>query len=201
MLTNNVKPPNEADPSAASPETKRRLTRSLLTGLEKWERMFCETCMIVLTITEAAALITSSLFWLFMRANPSAGPGSPALPETQSLESMAIMLFGELVVTDGAVAYATNKFTNRYVVNLASAWTEFREERKYLLWYLVILMSFYSVTVVLNLPTNMCFTSPITNEMNWALTSCPGSQSQLNINEFARVSAPYETEWLEATTN
>ncbi|GMI07696.1 hypothetical protein TrVE_jg4977 [Triparma verrucosa] len=174
---------------------KRRLTRSLLTGLERWERIFCETCMIMLTIIEASSLLSSSLFWLLLKANPNKA-GSPAIPEAQTITSLGIMLFGELIVTDGAIAYASNKFQGRYVVNIASAWTELIADRANLIWYLVGLSSLITVWVTLNLPTNMCFTSPISDEENWAITSCP--QWPVDIGQMARVSASYQNLWLEA---
>ena len=182
-------------PANNPPIMKRRLTRSLLTGLEKWERVFCETCMLMLTITEATGLLTSSFFWLLMKANPNEA-GSPAIPDAQTMTSLGIMLFGEIIVTDGAIAYASNKFQGRYVVNLASAWTELTEDGANIIWFLVALVSLMSAFVILNLPTNMCFTSLVLDEENWTLTACPGVP--MDIGEMTRVSASYQPAWLES---
>ena len=58
------------------------LTRGSLTGVDSWRRSFCETAMIMLTISEASGLLVSSAFWLLMEANPSE-PGSSKIPVAQ----------------------------------------------------------------------------------------------------------------------
>ena len=87
--------------------------------------------MTMLTITEAASLLISSSFWPVMNANPQE-PGSPSIPVSQTLKSLAIMLVGELVVTDGVVAYISNKSKKRYVVNLAVGWLDLSATRIHL---------------------------------------------------------------------
>ena len=153
---------------------------------------FCETAMIMITIGEAAGLLASSFFWLLMGANPSE-PGSPKIPITQTLKTLAIMLIGELVVTDGIIAYVSNKFQKRFIVDLAAAWHDLRTNRKRLIWAFVAVISLTTLPVVVNLPTNMCYTSPAADEANWALTSCPDAPK--NVTEMTRVSPRYQAEW------
>ncbi|GMH72124.1 hypothetical protein TrRE_jg12783 [Triparma retinervis] len=166
-------------------------SRNSLRGTEYNLRRFCETCMIVLTISEAAALIVSSTFWLVMNANPGE-PGSEGIPIEQTLLNFGVMLFGELVLTDGIVAYASHKFKNRYCVNLAVAWRACAERRKYLLVGAMVMYWCFSLVTVQNIPTHMCYTSPANDESNFALTSCP---KPVNITEMTRVSAQYQDEW------
>ena len=85
--------------------------------------------MFMLTITEASGLLSSSIFWLLMSANPNE-PGSPSIPARQTITNLFIMLFGEFVITDGAIAYASHKFRGRYIVDLAVEWEETRAKRK-----------------------------------------------------------------------
>ena len=148
--------------------------------------------MIMITISEAAGLLASSAFWLLMDANPSE-PGSPKIPVAQTLKTLAIMLVGELVVTDGIIAYVSNKFKKRYIVDLAAAWHDLVTNRKKLIWAFVAIVSMVIIPVAINLPTNMCFTSLADNEANFALTSCPAVPK--NITEMSRVSLGYQEEW------
>ena len=168
------------------------LTRRSLTGVDSWQRSFCETVMIMITIAEAAGLLASSFFWLVMDANPSE-PGSPKIPTAQILKTLAIMLVGELVVTDGIIAYVSNKFKKRYIVDLAAAWQDLRTNRKKLIWTFVAIVSMMSIPVINTLPGNMCYTSPVDDEANWAVTSCPDVPK--NITEMSRVSLEYQAEW------
>ena len=108
-------------------------------------------------------------------------------------EALAIMVIGELVVTDGIVAYVSNKFKTRFFVDLAAAWRDLRSKRKGLLWVIVALMSLSSSSTIANLPTNMCYTSPMEHEANWALTSCP--MPKTNVTDMQRVSLLYQEEW------
>ena len=154
---------------------------------QKWKIQFCETTMHLLLLSEALALLVSSYFWLLMKSNP-AEPGSPAIPVSQTLTNMGIMIFGELVVTDGIIGYASHKF-ERYHVDLPLSWNDFKTSRCRRLLYFMIIMSMYASCVVLNLPINMCYTSPADDELNWALTSCPAFPK--NITEMSRVREVY----------
>jgi len=153
----------------------------------QWKIQFCETTMHLLMLSEALALLVSSYFWLLMKSNP-AEPGSPAIPVSQTLTNMGIMIFGELVVTDGIIGYASHKF-ERYQVDLPLSWNDFKTSRRHRLLYFTVIMSMYASCVVLNLPINMCYTSPADDELNWALTSCPAIPK--NITEMSRVGEVY----------
>ena len=79
------------------------------------------------------------------------------------------------------------------VVDLASAWKDLRTNRKHLLWLLTLLVSLLGYLVIFVIPRNLCYTSNLHDEANWALTSCPDFPK--NITEMARVSAEYQLEW------
>ena len=180
------------DSQVASEEAlSNQPTRNSLKGTDYSLRRFCESCMIILTITEAMSLLVSSTFWLLMNANPG-NPGSAAIPVSQTLFNFGVMAFGEFIVTDGAIAYVSNKFKKRYCVDLGVAWKEFLDKRRSaLMTGLVMCWCFCSVPV-LNFPTHMCYTSPANDESNFALTSCP---KPVNITEMTRVSSQYQDEW------
>ena len=184
--------PDDASSNGDATQVQKRITRRSLRGQASLQRSFCETCMFMLTISEATSLLVSSLFWLLMDANPNV-PGSPKIPVSQTLKTLVIMLIGELFVTDGIVAYVSNKFEDRYVVDLASAWKDLRTNRKHLLWLLTLLVSLLGYLVIFVIPRNLCYTSNLHDEANWALTSCPDFPK--NITEMARVSAEYQLEW------
>mmetsp|Transcript_1292 Transcript_1292/g.2880 ORF Transcript_1292/g.2880 Transcript_1292/m.2880 type:complete len:257 (-) Transcript_1292:41-811(-) len=171
-------------------------TRGSLKGADSLLRSFCETAMIMITLSEAAGLLVSSAFWLVMDANPSE-PGSPKIPTVQILRTLAIMLIGELVITDGIIAYVSNKSKKRYVVDLAAAWHDLVTNRKKLLLAFVAIISMASITILIGLPINMCYTSLADDEANFALTSCPDVPR--NITEMSRVSLGYQEEWEKYT--
>ena len=143
--------------------------------------------MHLLMLSEALSSLASSYFWLLMKSNPAA-PGSAAIPVSQTLTNMGIMIFGELVVTDGIIGYASHKF-QRYPVDLPLSWSDFKTSRRHRLKYFTVIMSMYASTVVITMPTNMCYTSPAEDELNWALTSCPAFPK--NITEMSRVGEVY----------
>ena len=166
--------------------------RSRINEREACRRTFCEMSMVMISITEAAGLLNSSIFWLLMSANPNE-PGSPPVPVRQTLINLAIMLFGELIVTDGAIAYVSHTFRDRYVLNLAASWEQIRSKQQRLLWVLVALTSMVATFVLIDFPQYLCFTSPIEDESTWALTSCP--EIPRNISDVGRVSMQYQEHW------
>ena len=140
-------------------------------------------------LSEASALLCSSSFWLLMDANPSE-PGSPMIPASQTLKTLAIMLAGELVVTDSAVAYASNKFKKRYIVDVAAAWNDIWTKRR-LLWSFVATMTLTATCITTKLPLNMRYTSRADDEPNLALTSCPTPPT--NVTQITRVKSAQGT--------
>lgn len=71
-----------------------------------YRRKYCSSVMIMIGISEAASIVTSSSFWLITNINPGAPPGSSRLPQSQIVINLFIMLFGEVVLTDFLVAWA-----------------------------------------------------------------------------------------------
>ena len=97
------------------------------------------------------------------------------------------MLFGELIIIDGVIAFALNMSKERCIVDLAAACQDLKMDREVLVRVLCCMMSFTSVMIIANLPLKMCYNSPVDDELNWALTSCPDMPK--NITEMSRVSA------------
>ena len=67
--------PEEGECDGDSPMPRQTSSTSL-------QHVFCSTAMVMLTVTEATALLSSSYFWLLMSASPRP-PGSPAIPVSQ----------------------------------------------------------------------------------------------------------------------
>ncbi|GMH62375.1 hypothetical protein TrRE_jg9727 [Triparma retinervis] len=148
--------------------------------------------MIMSTITEASGLIIGSLFWIGCNANPSnAGAGGPQV--SQALINLCIMLFGELVLSDTIIAYLSHKFESRYVISIAHEWEGFRETQRRAIVGLVLIVTIISSSMILIIPPNLCLTSLMSAEEDWALTACPDITR--NITNLLRVDAMFLTEW------
>jgi hypothetical protein len=119
--------------------------------------------MISLTITEASALVVSSSSWLATNVNPST-PGSSAIPIEQGTAGLFNMLVGELVVTDGLIAFLSHRFEKRYLYSIALEWAELIKKKKSYIWLLVVIANLMSVAVLLQIPMALCLTSKMSNE-------------------------------------
>ena len=154
----------------------------------------CATFVIVNTITEASGLVVASLFWIGCNANPStAGGGS--IDMSQALTNFVIMLFGELVLSDSAVAYISHKFASRYMISIAHEWEGFRETQRSAILGLIIIVSLISSSLILSIPNKLCLTSDMSAEEDWALTACPVLNRKLrNVTNLLRVDDMFLTE-------
>jgi len=146
-------------------------------------------------ISEATALVVSTCFWLLMHANPSL-PGSAAISTSQTLLNAVIMLIGEVVVTDGIIAFLSNKLKSRFRVDLAAAWAHMKAEKKVLLLAITATVGFTSLTALAPVGTTLCFTSRAETEADWVMTGCPES-GRRDIAIFARVGEKWQELWLE----
>ncbi|GMH65263.1 hypothetical protein TrRE_jg4853 [Triparma retinervis] len=133
---------------------------------------FCATVMIMTTITEASGLVVGSLFWICCNANPSSS-GGESLDVSQAMLNFVIMLFGELVLSDSVVAYLSHKFESRYVISIAHEWEEFRQRQGKAIMGIIVIISFISSTAIMQIPNQLCLTSHMSHEEDWALTQCP----------------------------
>jgi len=153
-------------------------------------RKFCASAVIMMSIGEACSILASCGYYLLINVNPSL-PGSERIPRSQTLTSLAIMLVGELIVTDGIVSWMSNKRA-MYKIDLSKEW-EGMKEKKVVLIAIVLLTSFLSVLALVSTTKNFCFTSGLEDKEKWVLTSCPGYP---NITDVARDGVGEK--WLEA---
>lgn len=145
-------------------------TKSFTTKKKIHQRsVFCATAMIMNTITEASGLVVGSLFWICCKANPSTSDGR-SLNLSQALSNFAIMLFGELILSDFIVAYTSHFFSSRYIISIANEWEHFRETQNFTKNSFIVIMSLISSAVILQIPMNLCVTG---STKEWALTQCP----------------------------
>ena len=89
---------------------------------------FCVGAMLMISLGEAASIIVSCFFWLFMGVNP-ATPGARPLSTNTVMINTLIMVIGEIFVTDGIVAYASNKMT-KYKMDVAKDWVYEKAKRR-----------------------------------------------------------------------
>jgi len=135
-----------------------------------------------MSFTEGSAIWVSTLYYLVMNVSPGA-PGSRAITVQQSIINLAIMLFGELIVTDSLVAYFARNFS-RYVNDPAREWAGFRKRRR-LVFGINATISLVSIFVVAAQPAFMCYTIWVGEEdADWVITTCPSPPK--NITELVR---------------
>ena len=139
---------------------------------KKTRSRYCIFVLIVIAISEAAGIFTSTIFWCSMNANPQGAPGSPAVPLTQTLVNLAVMLFGELFFTDSIVAYVARK-SSRYCNDPAAEWHELRKDGRHISG-VAATIAFSLMICIIVIPNNMCYTSWLgEGEDEWVLTTCP----------------------------
>ena len=155
--------------------------------------VFCGTAMIINTITEASGLVVASLFWIGCNANPSQADGD-SIEVSQAMINLAIMLFGELVISDSAVAYISHKFESRYIISIAHEWEGLRDTQRRAVKGIVVIVCLISSGVIMQIPNTLCLTSDMPAEEDWALTQCPEVENRTTTNVM-RVDDMYKTPW------
>ena len=160
-------------------------------------REFCSIALLITCLAESASIIISSTYWGIMNANPGA-PGAAAIPLTQTLLNLAIMLIGEVFVTDVIVAYAARNFS-RYKggIDPAKDWEDIKKKKKLVLVGIVVIFSCSFSIAISVFPFNQCFTSwggtGGEEAEDYALTGCPAAPT--NITEMSSVGESYQTLW------
>jgi hypothetical protein len=138
-------------------------------------REFCGSALVQISIFECTSIFASSGLFLFLSINPGQ-PGSRAIPLEQSLVNLAVMLFGELVVTDAIIAYAARRWSSK---NDPIKHFFTLKKRKRLLWGIIATEACVLSASLLAFPNNFCYTSwrgggePTGEDREWVLTQCP----------------------------
>ena len=136
--------------------------------------VFCSDAIIMLTVSEAAALVICSAEVLLGRVNLGSVPGAPRKAASLIWSNFAIMLFGELVITDGIVEWLARTFKGRYVIDPSKEWQRMKTRSHGFLVVVVLCLSIYSCQLVLVLFRSQgCFTAYRGQEDEWSVTSCP----------------------------
>jgi len=160
----------------------------------KARKKFCGVALIHLSLSECTSILASATFWLVGNANPAA-PGSNAIPADQTLRNLAIMLAGELVLTDGLIAYI-GRHSTRYKLDPVRDWKDFKASKAIFLGSLACITLNISSQIVSVSANNMCLTSWLgEEEMDWVMTSCPPIPR--DIHDMVRVGSFYRngTKW------
>ena len=125
-----------------------------------------------------------------MNASPGE-PGTKLIPLRQSLLNLGIMLVGDLIVTDGTVAYM-GRHSKRYNNDPAKEWSEYKK-RKALVVGVALIVSLISTATVVMFADQFCYTSMLSTESEWHLTACPAAPQ--NVTEMARVGETFRDLW------
>ena len=127
--------------------------------------------ILMLGIVEASSIFITTAYSKINRVN--FGPaGGPIVPDSLLFFNLAIMIFGEVILTDGLVAYLSSIWTNRYIIDVSAEW-EKRDVfamRCFCIW-----VAFSSYFCIAGVKTPLCFTSYVGEEnlLDPILTQCP----------------------------
>ena len=172
-------PTEMSAPEAATEEDKRVEARA-----ESRVR-FCVGALLMLNISEATSICISSMFWVVLRLNASA-PGARPLPKAQIAINTFIMVFGEVVITDGAIAWLSSTY-KKYKVDVTKEWAW--EKKKYpVFWFFVMVSAAFTPLVfIADAPLEFCITSETLDVRleDWSLSTCPAFP--LNISHVERL--------------
>ena len=82
------------------------------------------------------------------------------------------MIFGEVVLTDGCIAYLSSIWKGRYIIDVSSEW-EKRDLFAFRCIYILFATLVYSS--IIGVANNLCYTSYVGEEnfLNPVLTQCP----------------------------
>ena len=137
---------------------------------------------------------------LLGRISLGAAPGSPRKSSHLVWMNFAIMLFGELVVSDGIVAWLARTFKKRYVIDPSLEWSRMKTRAQGFLSVAVVFLSVSSCTMMPLFFWNQgCITAYMGEEEEWSITSCPAVPT--NITQMLKVGESWRDEWLAVTAN
>ena len=121
-----------------------------------------------------------------------------------SFRNFLIQLFGELVVTDGLIGFASSYFTDAYKIDLPLYWAN-RDRNIYYAAFLLIAL--FGINNFVFLAVNTCFTAASNSTVvdgevmfeveDWVVQICPPPPK--GIEDMSRVGVKFVTEFLNAT--
>jgi hypothetical protein len=161
---------------------------------------FCSDATIVLSVSEAASLVVSCVEVMLSRVNFGAPPGMPNKSSSLLMINLGVMLFGELVVTDGIAEWVARTFKSRYLIDPSLEWARMKARAQGFLLAIIICLTLWTT---LSIPTYFrntgCITAFVGAEESWSVTSCPPKPT--NITQMLVVGESYMEEWLAAMKN
>lgn len=172
---------------------------------------FCASAMMILTITEGASVLAIASF-MFM-GSPLSFDSITSYPERIPrwvvATNYAIMLVGEVFITDGIVTLMSR--CDRYIVDLPLAWQS-RNKRAFRFIYLILAL--FPLMAYIPIPNSMCLTSKSdVNEHDWILANCPLTPREIcgvacqaedklaGIQYMSRVAPVFLAAWQNATAH
>ena len=166
-----VRPMGKESETSLHIGTKNLEAVETLQANREFKRRFAITCILVLSLVEASSIIVSIAFVKIWNIN--FGPAGGAGISNRMLGiNLTVMMFGEVVLSDGFVSYLSSRWKNRYLFDISEEWE--RRDRFIFRCFYVILASLPFACIQ---PTigNMCYTSYVGTEnyLNPVLTTCP----------------------------
>jgi len=123
---------------------------------EEFRQHFCASALVITSSAEGTGILVSCAFWILVNASPGE-PGTKMIPLRQSLLNIEIMLVGDLIVTDGTIAYMGWP-SNMYNNDPAKEWSVYKK-RKVLVVGVALIVSTGSAAAVATYASQFCYTS------------------------------------------
>jgi len=184
--------------NATAEETPESIERKSV--IREMRNKFCADAVVVGGLIEASSILTVGAMLLSIPRNMAGEAGSEAVPQIQLVINILVQLFGELIVTDGLIAYASMTFTSTYTIDITQYWIK-RDHSVYLAVFAYIAFSQYYFCEALG--QFSCFTSVLDDEGggegsdDWVVQICP--LPPLDITDMQQVGEKFLEEWRNAT--
>ena len=126
----------------------------------EFKRKFLTNSIMMLGIMEACSIFITTAFSKIYGIN--FGPaGSPKVTDFLLFFNLAVMVFGEVVLTDGIVAYLSSIWKDRYIIDISA---EYEKRDVFMLRCFYIYIAFGTFTNFVGVTWNMCYTSYVGEE-------------------------------------
>ena len=120
----------------------------------EFKRKFVSASMLMLGVMEACSIFITTAFSKINGIN--FGPAGPRVTDFLLFFNLAVMVFGEVVLTDGIVAYLSSIWEERYIINVSA---EYAKRDVFMLRCLYIYIAFATFTNIVGVVGTMCYTS------------------------------------------